>query len=51
MSERAKVMGANLTIWSEVNAGTELELCIPAAAAYKTARRATWLSRRFAAKA
>jgi signal transduction histidine kinase len=51
MRERAKIMGAKLTIWSEVNAGTEVELRIPAAIVYATRRRSHWLSRAFAVKA
>jgi hypothetical protein len=34
MRERAKLMGGKLTVWSEVDAGTELELSIPASRAY-----------------
>jgi signal transduction histidine kinase/ligand-binding sensor domain-containing protein len=34
MRERAKLIGGKLTVWSELNAGTELELSIPAARAY-----------------
>ena len=48
MRERATLIGGKLTVWSEVDAGTELELTVPASAAYSTARRGTWLSRKFA---
>jgi signal transduction histidine kinase len=51
MSERAAVIGGNLTVWSEVGAGTEVELRLPAGTVYATsARRSLW-SRQFAAKA
>jgi signal transduction histidine kinase/ligand-binding sensor domain-containing protein len=51
MRERAKLIGGKLTVWSEVNAGTELELYIPAPKAYMTPRRSSWFSRNFTAKA
>ena len=38
MRERATIMGAELTVWSEVDAGTAVELRVPASAAYAT----TW---------
>ncbi len=50
MRERAKLIGGKLTIWSEVDEGTEVELCIPAGIAYTTAQRGSWLSRTFAGK-
>jgi ligand-binding sensor domain-containing protein/signal transduction histidine kinase len=34
MRERAKLIGGKLTVWSELDAGTELELSIPASRAY-----------------
>jgi signal transduction histidine kinase len=37
MRERAKLIGGKLTVWSELDAGTEVELGIPAARAYTTA--------------
>jgi len=37
MRERAKLIGGKLTVWSELDAGTEVELSIPAARAYTTA--------------
>ena len=49
--ERAKIMGARLTVWSEVDAGTEVELRLPAKLAYTTVRKSSWWSRAFAAKA
>ena len=36
MHERAKRIGAQLEVWSEVAAGTEVELSIPASIAYET---------------
>jgi signal transduction histidine kinase len=50
MRERAKLIGGKLTIWSEVDGGTEVELRIPAGIAYTTAQRGSWLSRTFAGK-
>ena len=37
MRERAKLIGGKLTVWSELDAGTEVELSIPAARAYTAA--------------
>jgi len=51
MRERATIMGARLTAWSEVDAGTEVELHVPAATAYATAQKRSWLSQAFPAKA
>ena len=34
MRERAKLIGGKLTVWSELDAGTEVELSIPASRAY-----------------
>jgi ligand-binding sensor domain-containing protein len=41
MRERAKLMGGKLTVWSELDSGTEVELRIPASRAYEipSARR------------
>jgi signal transduction histidine kinase len=36
MHERAKRIGGEMDVWSELGAGTEVELCIPASIAYKT---------------
>jgi PAS domain S-box-containing protein len=38
MRERATIMEGELTVWSQVDAGTEVELRVPASAAYATAR-------------
>jgi signal transduction histidine kinase/sugar lactone lactonase YvrE len=44
MRERAKIVGGQLDVWSEVDSGTEIELSIPASRAYATpsARRSWW---------
>jgi signal transduction histidine kinase/ligand-binding sensor domain-containing protein len=38
MQERSQVLGARLEVWSELNSGTEVELTVPAAAAYGSTR-------------
>jgi len=50
MRERATLVGAKLTVWSEVDAGTEVELRVPAGIAYSASGRGSRLSRKFAAK-
>jgi len=52
MTERAKLMGSKLTVWSEVESGTEVELSIPASRAYETStpRRRSWLAERLLGK-
>jgi signal transduction histidine kinase len=50
MRERAELIGGKLTVWSEVDAGTEVELRVSAGTAYASARRASWWSRAFARK-
>jgi signal transduction histidine kinase/ligand-binding sensor domain-containing protein len=45
MRERAKKMGAELQIWSSVNAGTEVQLTIPAKVAYLHQRRVSFWKR------
>ena len=42
MRERAKLVGGELTIWSEVDSGTEIELVIPASRAYAKPPRSFW---------
>jgi signal transduction histidine kinase len=42
MRERAKVVGGKLTIWTELNSGTEIELTIPSARAYVKSARPFW---------
>lgn len=51
MRERAYEIGGTLTIWSALGSGAELELSIPALAAYGMAARGwrSWLARRFSA--
>ena len=51
MPERAELMGGKLAVWSEVGAGTEVELRLPAGAAYEASRRPSWISRLFASRA
>src|SRR5208283_3939767 len=46
MRERAKLIGGKLVVWSEVNAGTEVELRVPASTAYATAQGRSWFSRK-----
>ncbi|HZW91398.1 MAG TPA: two-component regulator propeller domain-containing protein [Candidatus Eremiobacteraceae bacterium] len=50
MRERATLIGGKLVVWSEVGAGAEVEVRLPAATAYATTRRRSWLVRKFAAK-
>jgi signal transduction histidine kinase/ligand-binding sensor domain-containing protein len=50
MPERAALIGGKLAVWSEVGAGTEVELCLPARIAYTTSLKPTWLSRLLASK-
>ena len=50
MRERGKLIGGKLVIWSEIGAGTEVELCIPAAVAYATATKRSWISEFLAKK-
>ena len=47
MRERAKLIGGKLEMWSELDAGTEVELTIPAHIAYAGARRRSWLPQKF----
>ena len=51
MRERAALIGGKLTVWSEVEAGTEVELRVPASTAYTADRRPSWWSRKLAGKA
>ena len=49
MRERATLIGGKLTIWSEVDAGAEVELRIPASRAYTApAGQRSWLAEKFA---
>jgi len=38
MRERAEIIGGQLDVWSEAGLGTEVDLKVPAAAAYATPR-------------
>lgn len=42
MRERAALVGGKLTIWTEVDSGTEIELIIPASKAYAKPARCFW---------
>ena len=42
MYERAKQMGGNVAVWSEVDSGSEVELTIPARIAYAKSRTKRW---------
>jgi signal transduction histidine kinase len=46
MRERATLIGGQLTIWSKVDTGTEVELRIPASAAYRKNQKRAWLTRK-----
>ena len=50
MPERAALMGGKLAVWSEVGAGTEVELRLPASIIYATSPRRTWWSRLLGSK-
>jgi signal transduction histidine kinase len=42
MRERAKLVGGKLTIWTELDSGTEIELIIPGTRAYGKSARRFW---------
>ena len=44
MRERANAVGGKLVVWSELDAGTEVELRIPADAAYARSAKRSWFS-------
>ena len=52
MRERAKLIGGQLTVWSELDSGTEVELTIPAARAYPASPegRRSWFAEKFSGK-
>jgi ligand-binding sensor domain-containing protein/signal transduction histidine kinase len=50
MRERAELVGGKLTVWSEVESGTEVELSIPASKAYTKFPRRFWFFQRFSKK-
>jgi signal transduction histidine kinase len=45
--ERAKLIGGKMTVRSEHDSGTEVELSIPASTAYAVSPRQSWLSEKF----
>ena len=45
MPERAALIGGKLAVWSEVGAGTEVELRLPASIVYATSARRSWWAR------
>jgi len=45
MRERAERIGAQLNVWSAIGAGTEVELSLPGAIAYRTATGRPWWHR------
>jgi len=47
MRERATLIQGKLAVWSEVDEGTEVELRVPASAAYATDRKRSWLLQKF----
>ena len=42
MRERAKLVGGKITIWTELDSGTEIELVIPSTKAYAKSIRSFW---------
>jgi signal transduction histidine kinase len=50
MRERAKLIGGKLTVWSELDSGTEVELSLPASHAYTVPGEGqrSWLAEKFA---
>jgi len=50
MRERATLAGGELGVWSELDAGTEVELRIRARTVYATGRNSSWWARMFVAK-
>jgi signal transduction histidine kinase len=50
MHERATGIRGRLDVWSELDAGTRVELIVPAAKAYEGSGRGYWFSRVFTMK-
>jgi len=52
MRERAKLLRGKLTLWSELDSGTEVELSIPAANAYEATHgaRRSWFAEKFSGR-
>jgi signal transduction histidine kinase/ligand-binding sensor domain-containing protein len=51
MRERASLIGGTLEVWSEIGAGTEVELSVPAARAYGTVQKGSRPTQNLAGKA
>jgi signal transduction histidine kinase len=50
LPERAALIGGKVAVWSEVGAGTEVELRLPASSVYATSTRRSWWSRLLTSK-
>ena len=50
MGERAQLAGGKLAVWTELDAGTEIELTIPATLAYVASPRRFWWLEKFSGK-
>jgi len=52
MRERAKLVGGSLDVWSEIDAGTEVELSIPTSIAYSASHAGlrSWLSEKLSGR-
>ena len=50
MRERAELVGGKLVVWSELEAGSEIELSIPATRAYIDSPRHLWEFRKLSRK-
>jgi ligand-binding sensor domain-containing protein/signal transduction histidine kinase len=50
MRERAKLVGGNVAVWSNVGAGTEVELSIPSSKAYTRSSRRFWFVKKLSKK-
>ena len=48
MRERATLIKGKLAVWSQVDSGTEVELCVPANIAYTADRKRSWVLRKLA---
>jgi signal transduction histidine kinase/ligand-binding sensor domain-containing protein len=45
MRERAEIVGGRLEVWSKLDSGTEVEMTVPGAIAYRVSDRQSWWSR------
>jgi hypothetical protein len=50
MRERAEIVGGRLAVWSKRDTGTQVELTIPAAVAYRRPAIRSWFSKVFFGK-